>query len=73
MSTLQDTNVITIGANIDIALPTENGYFKTSNQNISIKKRSRTEVIFALPFGVNDVTIQTKQKGDIVETTYRAV
>ena len=73
ISTLQDVNMVTIGANIDIALPTEDGYFKTSNQNINIKKRSRTEVIFALPFGVNDVTIQTKQKGDIVETTYRAV
>lgn len=64
---------IRVAANIDITLPTENGYFKTSNTNIKIKKRSVNEIIFSIPFGINEVIIKTKQEGDEVVQTYRVV
>lgn len=70
--TLQD-DFIRVAANIDITVPTESGYFKTSNTNIKIKKRSANEIIFSIPFGINEVTINTKARGDEVVKTYRVV
>lgn len=72
ISTFRD-DFIRVGANIDVTLPTEGGYFKTSNTNIQIKKRSAKEIIFSIPFGISEVTIKTKQQGDEVSTTYRVV
>jgi hypothetical protein len=65
--------VTTINNNIPVSLPTENGYFKTSNRNIKIIKRTSQEIVFMLPFGVSSVEIQTKQKGQYVTTAYRAL
>ena len=62
-----------ISANQDIELETEGGFFNTSNSNIKIKQRTSSKIIFSIPFGIEEVTIQTKKKGDIVEKTYRVV
>lgn len=62
-----------ISANQDIELNTEGGFFNTSNSNIKIKQRTSSKIIFSIPFGIEEVTIQTKKKGDIVEKTYRVV
>ena len=62
---------IRVSPNVDIKLATEGGYFKFSNTNIIVKKRTSSEVIFALPFGVSEVRVETRQKGDIVVNTYR--
>lgn len=72
ISTFTD-DYVRVAANIDITLPTERGVFKTSNSNIQIKKRTANQVIFSIPFGVNEVTIYTQQQGDEVVTTYRVV
>ena len=73
IQTLAESGEITISPNIEIVLSTEGGYFTTSNKNINIKKRNSTTVIFSIPFGVNDVVVETKEKGDIVSRTYRVV
>lgn len=65
--------VTTINNNTPVSLPTEDGYFKTSNRNIKIIKRTSQEIVFMLPFGVSSVEIQTKQKGQYVTTAYRAL
>ena len=68
-----DDSIIRIGANIPVEIATENGYFKSNNKNIKIEKRNMDVVIFSIPFGVTEVVIEVKEKGDIVEKTYRVV
>ena len=68
-----DDSVVRIGANIPVEVTTENGYFKSNNKNIKIEKRNMDVVVFSIPFGVTEVVIEVKEKGDIVEKTYRVV
>lgn len=55
--------------NIDITVNTEEGYFK-SNKSVKIKQHTRTKVVFSIPFGINEVEIQTKQQGTVITETY---
>ena len=66
-------DIVHTAANLDLTITTEGAYFKTSNANINIKKRLMNEVIFSIPFGIDEVIITTKEKGDEVTTTYRVV
>ena len=66
-------DIVHTAANLDLTVTTEGAYFKTSNANINIKKHSMNEVIFSIPFGIDEVIITTKEKGDEVTTTYRVV
>lgn len=68
-----DGAVSLVSANMPITQSTEQGYFKADNKNIKIKKRTDNEVIFLIPFGVKEVTIQFKEKGDMIEKIYRVV
>lgn len=68
-----DDSVVRIGANIPIEIATQDGYFKSNNKNIKIEKRNMNVVVFSIPFGVTEVVIEVKEKGDIVEKTYRVV
>lgn len=63
-------NEFVIGNEIDVTLSTEQGYFGFSNKQIKIKKRSATSVTFMLPFGVNEVTVETKEGGIVVARHY---
>lgn len=58
-----------INNNIDITVSTEEGYFKY-NKKIAVKRHTATQVIFSIPFGITEVTIQTKKNGEVVSTTY---
>ena len=69
---LRDEGLI-VSANKPITVSTEGGYFKTNNKNIKIQKRDRTNIVFTIPFGIQEVKIETIEKGDIVEKTYRVV
>ena len=62
-----------VGANVPITLETEEGYFKSSNKNIQIQRRTVNQVIFSIPFGIKEVIVEIQEKGDIVERTYRVV
>lgn len=66
----QETNIFKINNEIDITLPTENGYFIYNNNQIRIAKRTATEVVFSLPFGVNEVEVETKEGGAVVTRKY---
>lgn len=68
-----NNGIYTIAANQQIELTTEQGFFNTSNSNIKIVKRTTSKIIFSIPFGIEEVTIQIMKKGDIVERTYRVV
>lgn len=61
-----------INFNDKIVLTTEDGYFKT-NKNLIIYKRTETEIIFSIPFGLNEVTVEVKQGGQIVTKLYKVV
>lgn len=50
---------------MDITVSTEDGYFK-ADKKIQVKKHTATEIIFAIPFGISEVNIQTKKGGEIV-------
>jgi len=67
-----EDNVYYIGHEIDIELITENGFFKYDNKQIKIKQRTATKVIFMIPFGVDTVTVQTQEGGEIVTETFVA-
>ena len=73
MQTLERNSKTQISANIPITLKTESGYFKSSNKNIKIQLRTADSVTFYIPFGISEVTVETKEKGDIVKKTYRVV
>lgn len=62
-----------VSPNVPITLETQDGHFKTNNKNIKIQKRTEREVIFNIPFGIEEVEIEIKEKGDIVKKTYRVV
>ena len=61
-----------IGSEVNITLPTEQGYFGFDNKQIKIKKRSATSVTFMLPFGVKEVTVETKEGGVVATRHYVA-
>lgn len=66
-------NSIRISANVPITLQTQEGYFKSSNKNIKVQKRTEDTVVFLIPYGIKEVTVEVQEKGDIVERTYRVV
>ena len=73
ISLLSEANVFHISPNVPITLSTEDGYFKTTNKNLKIQKRTASMVVFSIPFGISEVAVEVKEKGDIVTKTYRVV
>ena len=73
ISLLSEANVLHISPNVPITLSTEDGYFKTTNKNLKIQKRTASMVVFSIPFGISEVAVEVKEKGDIVTKTYRVV
>ena len=73
ISLLSEDSVFHISPNVSITLSTEDGYFKTTNKNLKIQKRTGSMVVFSIPFGISEVTVEVKEKGDIVTKTYRVV
>ena len=73
ISLLSEDSVFNISPNIPITLSTEDGYFKTTNKNLKIQKRTASMVVFSIPFGISEVAVEVKEKGDIVTKTYRVV
>lgn len=73
ISLLSEDSIFNISPNVSITLPTEDGYFKTTNKNLKIQKRTASIVVFSIPFGISEVAVEVKEKGDIVTKTYRVV
>ena len=73
ISLLSEDSVFHISPNVSITLSTEDGYFKTTNKNLKIQKRTASIVVFSIPFGISEVAVEVKEKGDIVTKTYRVV
>ena len=73
ISLLSEASVFHISPNVPITLSTEDGYFKTTNKNLKIQKRTASMVVFSIPFGISEVAVEVKEKGDIVTKTYRVV
>ena len=73
ISTFSNESVLMVSPNMPITIQTQDGYFKSNNKNIKIQKRSSTEVVFTIPFGIESVSVEVKEEGDIVEKTYQMV
>ena len=73
ISLLSEASVFHISPNVPITLSTEEGYFKTINKNLKRQKRTSSMVVFSIPFGISEVAVEVKEKGDIVTKTYRVV
>ena len=73
ISLLSEDNIFHISPNVSITLSTEDGYFKTTNKNLKIQKRTASMIVFSIPFGISEVAVEVKEKGDIVTKTYRVV
>lgn len=73
ISLLSEDSVFHISPNVSITLSTEDGYFKTTNKNLKIQKRTANTIVFSIPFGISEVAVEVKEKGDIVTKTYRVV
>ena len=65
------TSAVEIAPNSKITVTTEDGYFKISNKAAKILKYTSTEIVFQPPFGVEEVTIQYKQNGQVLERIYK--
>lgn len=61
-----------VSKNIPITVQTQNGYFK-SNKRVEIINREDDKVVFIIPFGVEEVEIEIKEKGDRISKIYRVV
>lgn len=66
-----ESGVYVVSANTPITLSTEEGYFKYDKSALKVLARTATSIIFQLPFGLDTVTVQTKQDGQIVSSTYK--
>jgi hypothetical protein len=64
------TNYFKISAGMPMTLSTQNGYFKTDNQIIKIKKHTSTQIIFDVPFGVSNFYVETKEEGKVIRRYY---
>ena len=73
ISLLSEDSIFNISPNVPITLSTEDGYFKTTNKNLKIQKRTASMIVFSIPFGISEVAVEVKEKGDIVTKTYRVV
>ena len=73
ISLLNEDSVFHISPNVPITLSTEDGYFKTTNKNLKIQKRTASIIVFSIPFGISEIAVEVKEKGDIVTKTYRVV
>ena len=73
ISLLSEDSVFNISPNVSITLSTEDGYFKTTNKNLKIQKRTASMIVFSIPFGISEIAVEVKEKGDIVTKTYRVV
>lgn len=63
-----------IGHNINITLPTSNGFF-TSNKEIKVVSRTKNQIIFYIPFGIDEVEVSVidPDSGEQQLITYKAV
>ena len=73
ISLLSEDKVFHISPNVKITISTKDGYFKTTNKNLKIQKRTASMIVFSIPFGISEVAVEVKEKGDIVTKTYRVV
>ena len=73
ISLLSEDSVFNISPNVPITLSTEDGYFKTTHKNLKIQKRTASMVVVSIPFGISEIVVEVKEKGDIVTKTYRVV
>ena len=73
ISLLSEDSIFNISPNVPITLSTEDGYFKTTNKNLKIQKRTASMIVFSIPFGISEIAVEVKEKGDIVTKTYRVV
>ena len=65
----KSANISNIVNNTNITLSTENGYFKSSVKLNVIQLKS-SSVTFSIPYGINNVTVEVKEKGEVVSYTY---
>ena len=66
-------NNYVVSANMPITIETQDGHFKINNKNVKIQKRTETQIVFVIPFGIKEVEIEIKEKGDIISKVYRVV
>lgn len=66
-----DTDAVEITPNSQITINTEDGYFKVSNKAVQILKHTATEVIFQVPFGIENLEIQYKENDKVKERIYK--
>ena len=55
-----------------VEFDTEDGYF-AANRSIEIIDLQQTKVLIKIPFGIENITISTKQQGNIIKEEYKVV
>lgn len=69
VSNKENSDFILIKPNTNITIPTEQGYIKAST-NIDIKSRTINQIVFSIPYGIENVIITTLKGDAYVNTTY---
>lgn len=69
---VQDSPQLTLKAMVEYSFTTEDALF-SSTPAVEIIKRTRSEIKFKVPFGINEVAISTKVSGLIVQNIYEVV
>lgn len=60
-------------SNTEYSFATEEGYFTYNPDNIQIKKHTDNEVVIVVPFGAEEITISTKEKGNIISERFKVI
>ena len=68
-----EDNIIEYAPNMQLSLNTEGSYFKPSVNSLKILKRSATNIVFEVPFGISEFTVDYSEKGAIKTQVYRVV
>ena len=69
----ESEDCLCLRAGIEHSVSTQDGYFNSSSP-LQIKSRTATKVVFEIPFGIENVTIATKNyNGVIQENEYKVV
>ena len=68
----QDSPQLTLKAMVEYSFTTEDALF-SSTPAVEIIQRTRSQIKFKVPFGINEVAISTKVSGLVIQKIYKVV
>lgn len=68
---VEDDDPLTFTPGQEVVVNTEGGVFKVNCSSVEVISRTANEVVFIVPFGVDEVEVTTLLDGELITETYR--